>query len=780
MVAARLLGRREGGAIYWWPPGLSTNTGGPRPHSHTLMQRNRNRRSTHAPQGASRSRATPRAAHTPETLVLQCLRHAGRPLKLDEVVETLGPVAGGEAEAQLTELVKRGDVVLNRRGQYCLREQLPGLVVGTVQAQRNGDGWLLPDDASAQIYLPPQQMREVMHGDRVAARVEGPRFRGKPQGTIVEVLERRTREVVGRLHVESGVAYLTPDNPRITHRVLVPESELGGAQSGQVVIVELTQQPGRNVQPVGRVTRLLGVHGAPGMETEIAIHSHGLPFEFPQAVLEEARAYGTRIPESAIAGREDLRQTELVTIDGDDARDYDDAVYCERVRGGGWKVIVAIADVGHYVKPGTALDAEARERGTSVYFPNRVLPMLPEELSNGLCSLVPEEERLCLCCELRVSDDGRITRSRFFEGVMRSAARLTYHEVGAFLERPAAKHAPHLERLRERLLALHGVYHSFLRERTGRGALELDTPELKLRFDEDGRVAALVEQGRNDGHRLIEECMIAANIAAARFLDRHRVPTLYRVHGLPEVDRLETLRHFLREFGLWLPPAEDVRPEHLRDLLRKLGDRTDALLISTAVIRSMPQAVYQPGNIGHFGLALEHYAHFTSPIRRYPDLVVHRGIRQVLREGDPQDLVAWHGPFPVLGQDCSFRERRADEATRGAISWLKCYYMQERVGEEFEGIVSGVVDFGLFVQLEGLQVDGLLHVSALGQDYFARDSSGYRIVGRSSGKVYKLGDRLRVRVTNVSLDDRRVDFELAGAEESPRRPRRPRSSGRRR
>ena len=780
MVAARLRGRREGGAIYWWPPGLSTNTGGPRPHSLILMQRNRNRRSSHAPAGASRSRTTARTAHAPETVVLQCLRRAGRPLKLDEVAEMLGPVAGGEAEAQLAELVKRGDVVLNRRGQYCLREQLPGLVVGTVQAQRNGDGWLLPDDASAQVYLPPQQMREVMHGDRVAARVEGPRFRGKPQGTIVEVLERRTREVVGRLHVESGVAYLTPDNPRITHRVLVPESQLGGAESGQVVIVELTQQPGRNAQPVGRVTRRLGVHGAPGMETEIAIHSHGLPFEFPDAVLEEARAYGARIPESAIAGREDLRQIELVTIDGDDARDYDDAVYCERVRGGGWKVIVAIADVGHYVKPGTALDAEARERGTSVYFPNRVLPMLPEELSNGLCSLVPEEDRLCLCCELRVRDDGHITRSRFFEGVMRSAARLTYHEVGAFLERPGAKHAPQLECLRERLLALHGVYHSFLRERTGRGALELDTPELKLRFDEDGRVAALVEQPRNDAHRLIEECMIAANIAAARFLDRHRVPTLYRVHGLPEVDRLETLRHFLREFGLWLPPAEDIRPEHLRDLLRKLGDRTDALLISTAVIRSMPQAVYQPGNIGHFGLALEHYAHFSSPIRRYPEHVVHRGIRQVLREGDPQDLVAWHGPFPVLGQDCSFRERRADEATRGAVAWLKCYYMQDRVGEEFEGIVSGVVDFGLFVQLEGLQVDGLLHVSALGQDYFARDRSGYRIVGRSSGKVYKLGDRLRVRVTNVSLDDRRVDFELAGAEESPRRTRRPRPAGRRR
>jgi len=710
---------------------------------------------------------------------LGILKQAGRPLRLEEITAALGPASAAEAPGQLEELVRQGEVVINRRGQYCLREQLPGLVVGTVQAQRNGDGMLLPDDASAPIHLSAHEMREVMHGDRVAVRIEGPRFRGKPQGTIVEVLERRTREVVGRLHVDSGLAYLVADNPRITHRVLVPEAQRAGAEPGQIVIVEITRPPSRSAQPVGRVSRVLGEHGSPGMETDIAIHSHGLPFEFPAAVLAEADAYGVHIPPAAVAGREDLRGLDLVTIDGEDARDYDDAVYCERSRGG-WRVIVAIADVGHYVRPGSALDAEARERGTSVYFPNRVLPMLPEALSNGLCSLVPNEDRLCLCCELRVNDAGHITRSRFFEGVMRSAARLTYREVGEFLGRPEGRHEPRLEALRERLLALHGAYRSFIRERTGRGALELDTPELKLKFDEQGRVAALVEQPRNDAHRLIEECMIAANIAAARFLDRHRVPTLYRVHGLPEVDRLETLRQFLREFGLWLPPAEEVKPEHLRDLLQKIGDRPDALLISTAVVRSMPQAVYQPGNIGHFGLALEHYAHFTSPIRRYPDLVVHRGIRQVLQGGDPQALVDWHGAFPVLGQDCSFRERRADEATRGAVAWLKCYYMQDRVGEEFEGIVSGVVDFGLFVQLDGLQIDGLVHVTALGQDYFARDRSGFRLVGRSSGRVFKLGDRLRVRVVNVSLDDRRVDFELAGSAGESRRSRRPGPAGRRR
>jgi ribonuclease R len=711
----------------------------------------------------SRGQATrnqQRLAATPESSLLQALRKAGRPLKLEELQSMLGPAASSHAEELAARLVRRGDVVQNRRGQYCLREQLPGLVVGTVSASRNGDGWLMPDDASAAVYLPSQQLREVMHGDRVAVRVEGPGFRGRPQGAIVEVLERRTREVVGRLHVEAGVAYVVADNPRITQRVLVPVAALGSATSGQVVIVEITQPPSRNTQPVGRVTRILGDHGAPGMETEIAIHSHGLPDEFPGEATSEAEAFGPRIPAAAIAGREDLRDTALVTIDGEDARDFDDAVYCERASGG-WRLIVAIADVGHYVQPGSALDREARERGTSVYFPNRVLPMLPEALSNGLCSLVPDEDRLALCCELRVRDDGRITRSRFFAAVMRSAARLTYREVGAFLERPDARHDARLERLRDRLLALHGVYKALTRARTGRGALELDTPELKLRFDDEGRVAALVEQTRNDAHRLIEECMIAANVAAARLLDRHRVPTLYRVHGLPELDRLETLRQFLREFGLWLPPPEEVKPEHLRDLLSSLGDRPDANLISTAIIRSMPQAVYQPGNIGHFGLALDHYAHFTSPIRRYPDLVVHRGVRLILEERNAQEVVDAHGPLPVLGQDCSFRERRADEATRAAVAWLKCYYMERHLGEEFEGIVSGVVDFGVFVMLEGLQVDGLVHVSALGQDYFSRDRSGYRMVGRHSGRVFRLGDRVRVRVTNVSLDDRRVDFELA-------------------
>src|SRR5688572_23064351 len=517
---------------------------------HMKKHREQRRRRDAAP----RRTGPPRTRLPRPNAVLTVLRGAGRPLRLEELKSALGPASAAQAEELLETLVRAGEVVVNRRGQFCLREQLPGLVVGTVSANRNGDGLLLPDDGTPPVFLAAQQMREVMHGDRVAVRVEGSGYRGRPQGSIVEVLERRTREVVGRLHVEAGVAYLVPDNPRMTHRVLVPSGGLGAARSGQVVIVELSGQPGRNTQPVGQVSRVLGDHGAPGMETDIAIHSHGLPFEFPEPVLAEAARYGVQIPQDAIAGRTDLRELALVTIDGEDARDFDDAVYCEAVKGG-YRLVVAIADVGHYVRPGTPLDAEARNRGTSVYFPNRVLPMLPEALSNGLCSLVPGEERLCMCCELRVSDKGVLSRTRFFEGVMRSAARLTYGEVGEFLERRDARPTARLQPLRERLLALHGVYRALTMARSGRGALELDTPELKLKFDSDGRIAAIVEQPRNDAHRLIEECMIAANVAAARFLDRHRMPTLYRVHGLPELDRLETLRQFLREFGLWLPPA---------------------------------------------------------------------------------------------------------------------------------------------------------------------------------------------------------------------------------
>ncbi len=702
-------------------------------------------------------------------VISDALRHAGKPLKLDELAELLRKTGASTRERlteELEKLVHAGEIVRNRRDEYCLRERLP-LIIGAISAHRDGHGFVMPDDRSPPIYLAPRQMLEVIHGDRVAARISGQDFKGRPEGTIVEVLERGTQEIVGRLYDESGICFVVPDNPRIGHRVLIPRDRLESAKAGQVVLVKLIEQPSRTAQPLGHVARVLGEHAAPGMETEIAIHSHGLPFEFPHEAVTEAERFGSTVSAAAKREREDIRELPLVTIDGEDARDFDDAVWCEAVRGG-WRLMVAIADVASYVSPDSALDREAKHRGTSVYFPNRVLPMLPEALSNGLCSLNPQVDRLCLVCEMRVNEAGKVTRSRFFEGLMRSRARLTYTKVAAFLANPTIVQDEEVRALGPQLTQLHAVFRALHRARLQRGALDFDTPELKVRFDADGRIAAFVEYTRNDAHRLIEECMIAANVQAARFLKKHRIPTLYRVHGQPEEDRLEQLRQFLQGFGIHLPTDRELEPKDLSAVLQRVLGNEEAQLIETVVVRSLPQAVYQPANIGHFGLALPEYAHFTSPIRRYPDLMVHRGIRHVLQGGDAESFGWSPSTMAELGTQCSFTERRADDATRDALSWLKCEYMQDKIGEEFDALVTSVVDFGLFVRVKGLQIDGLVHVSALGADYFARDKSGFRMVAARSGRVFRLGDHLRVRLINVIIDERKIDFELAEASSSQR------------
>lgn len=713
-----------------------------------------------AARAGARTRVSPDQPTIP-----QVLQAAGRPLEFDELAARAnrnGASARKRLTKELEELLQSGVIIRNRRDEYCLRERL-SLIVGTVSAHKDGHGFLLPEDRSAPIYLAPRQMLETMHGDRAAVRLSGTDHRGRPEGAIVEVLERNTKEIVGRLYDESSISYVVPDNPRIGHRVLVPRQHLNSARAGQVVLVKLLEQPSKTAQPLGHITRVLGEVAAPGMETDIAIHSHGLPFEFPPEVVAEADAFGSAVPVAAKRGREDLRELPLVTIDGEDARDFDDAVYCEPVRGGSWRLLVAIADVASYVAPNAVLDREAQLRGTSVYFPNRVLPMLPEALSNGLCSLKPQVDRLCMVCEMRVNDEGKVTRVQFFEGLMRSAARLTYTRVAAYLANPAAVHDPEVTALGTHLHSLYGVFKALHGARLKRGALDFDAPELKVHFDAQGKIASLVESTRNDAHRLIEECMIAANVQAARFLKKHHIPTLYRVHGQPEADRLEQLRQFLQGFNIHLPTDRPLEPRDLSEVLQRSVGHEEAHLIQTVVVRSMPQAVYQPENIGHFGLSLTEYAHFTSPIRRYPDLMVHRGIRHVLRGGTAETFPWTLAMVSALGQSCSHTERRADEATRDALSWLKCEYMRDKIGEEFDSLVTGVVDFGLFVQVKGLQIDGLVHVSALGSDYFSRDKSGYRMVGTRSGRIFKLGDHLRVRLINVIIDERKIDFELAEA-----------------
>jgi ribonuclease R len=720
-------------------------------------------RPAHDPAAAGPDTRTSRTQTAAASAIPQVLKAAGRPLTFDELAERArrqGASARKRLTRELEELLQAGVIIRNRRDEYCLRERL-SLVVGIVTAHKDGHGFLLPDDRSAPIYLAPKYMRETMHGDRAAVRITGTDPRGRPEGALVEVLERNTREIVGHLYEESGIYFVVPDNPRIGHRVLVPRQHLNSARVGQVVLVKLIEQPSKTAQPLGHIARVLGEHGAPGMQTDIAIHSHGLPFEFPPEVIAEAEAFGDSVPAAAKRGRVDVRDLPLVTIDGEDARDFDDAVYCEPLRGGSWRLLVAIADVASYVTPNEALDREAQLRGTSVYFPNRVLPMLPEALSNGLCSLNPHVDRLCMICEMRVTPEGKVTRAQFYEGLMRSAARLTYTKVAAYLANPAAVHDPEVTALGPQLKNLYGVFKALHRARMKRGALDFDAPELKVYFDAQGKIASLTEVSRNDAHRLIEECMIAANVQAARFLKKHRIPTLYRVHGQPEADRLEQLRQFLQGFNIHLPTDRDLEPRDLSEVLQRAVGHEEAHLIQTVVIRSMPQAVYQPENIGHFGLALSEYAHFTSPIRRYPDLMVHRGIRHVLRGGTAETFPWTFNMMSTLGQSCSFTERRADEATRDALSWLKCEYMRDKIGEEFDTLVTGVVDFGLFVQVKGLQIDGLVHVSALGPDYFSRDKTGYRMVGARSGRVFRLGDHLRVRLINVVIDERKIDFELA-------------------
>ncbi len=693
--------------------------------------------------------------------VLKALEQAGRPLAPKALHQALG-IEDDEVRSalgnRLRAMIRDGQIIANRRGDFCLVGHI-GLITGIVTGHRDGYGFVSPDAGGEDIYLSPREMREVMHGDKVAVRIARTDARGRAEGKLVEVLARNTSEIVGRYVRESGIGFVVPDNRRFSQSIAVPPRDAKGARPGDIVVVELTDPPSRDTQPVGRVVENLGEAGGPGMETEIAMRAHGLPFRWPEEALEEAEAWGDRVKPSAKRGRLDLREVPLVTIDGADAKDFDDAVWCEPV-GKGWRLLVAIADVSHHVPAGGPLDTEALERGTSVYFPRRVIPMLPESLSNGLCSLNPDVDRLCMVCEMEVGPTGKVRAAKFHEGLMRSHARLTYDEVaGILVEGDPALRKRH-EKLLPHLEALHGLWRALAKARARRGAVDFDLPEVVLRFDPKGHIARIEPRHRNDAHRIIEECMIAANVEAARFLEKHKIPTLYRVHAAPEEDRLTALREFLGAFGLKLPTRERLEPKDLSALVAEVAGRPDADLIETVILRSMSQAVYQPDNIGHFGLALERYAHFTSPIRRYPDLLVHRAIRHVLRGGKAEDFEHTRRDMEGFGRHCSMTERRADEATRDAMDWLKCEFMQDRVGEEFDAVVTGVVEFGLFVQIPEYQIDGLVHVSSLGGDYYQRDPVHQRLVGEHSGRVFRLSDRLPVRLLRVSMDDRKIDFEL--------------------
>ncbi len=705
--------------------------------------------------------------------ILETLAAAPGPLDFAALAKRLAIADDGARvalERRLGAMVRDGQLRRTRGGGWAPVGRLD-LVRGRVIGHRDGFGFLVPDQGGDDLFLPPRQMRSLLHGDRAVVRIAGIDARGRAEASLVEVIERANASVVGRYFVEGGVGLVRPDNARLHQDVVVPAGESGAAEPGQYVVAAIVEPPGKHNPPIGRVAEVIGDRLAPGMEIDVAIRAHGIPDAFVEEAITEAAAFGSRIPRAARRGRVDLRDLPLLTIDGADARDFDDAVYC-RPTPKGWKLWVAIADVAAYVAPGGALDSCARSRGTSVYFPDRVVPMLPESLSNGLCSLNPDQDRLCVVAELLIDGRGETVRARFLEAVMRSHARLTYDQAAAIAvaRDPEARRAH--EAVNTTLDQLYRLYKALAGARRRRGTLDLDLPETAVVMDSSRRIDRIERRDRNDAHRLIEECMIAANVAAARHLARHRMATLYRVHEGPSAERLEELRAFLGELGLSLGGGERPRPRHYQRLLGSIAGRPEALLVQSVLLRSLAQAVYSPVNGGHFGLALPCYAHFTSPIRRYPDLMVHRALKHLIGGGRAADFGYTREQMVALGEHTSMTERRADEATRDALDRLKCEYMMGRIGEEYAATVSAVVSFGLFVTLDEVFVEGLVHISALGADYFHFDPVHYRLSGERSGRHYRLADRLRVRVARVDPEERKIDFELVSEGGAGKRNRR--------
>ncbi|PTB17608.1 ribonuclease R [Trinickia symbiotica] len=725
--------------------------------------------------------------------ILGVLRTSDTPLTANDIAESLS-IKRQEREGffkRLGAMERDGQIRLDKRGYYQLTHP-SNFVAGRVQGHRDGYGFVVRDDGQDDLFLPNAEMQKVMHNDRVLARIVGYDRRGRPEGHVVEVTDRANKRVIGRLLSESGALIVAPEDKRIAHDILVTQN-VKKAKVGQVVVAELTDFPSRHSQPLGRVIEVLGDIDDPGMEIEIAVRKYGVPHEFSP----EAQAESAKLPDEVrladLRHRVDLRDVPLVTIDGEDARDFDDAVYCEPMKVGradGFRLIVAIADVSHYVQPETALDIDAIERSTSVYFPRRVIPMLPEKLSNGLCSLNPQVDRCVLVCDMVITGRGEIKGYQFYPGVMHSAARLTYTEVAAILSNTKGPEAGRRAALVPQLQDLYAVFKALFAARQKRGAIDFDTTETYIVCNAQGKIEQILPRQRNDAHKLIEECMLAANVCAADFLKRNKHPGLYRVHAGPTAEKLENLRTFLRGMGLTLGGGDTPHASDYAALMAQIRDRPDAQMLQTMLLRSMQQAVYSPDNIGHFGLAYDAYAHFTSPIRRYPDLLTHRAIYAILsgrkyQPRSPEGVVLNTALSPraralqqadeqtarpngrtntaiweELGLHCSANERRADEASRDVETWLKCYFMRDKLGEEYGGMINGVTSFGIFVQLDALFIEGLVHVTELGSDYFQYDEIKNELRGERTGIRYRLSDRVRVQVSRVDLDARKIDFRL--------------------
>jgi ribonuclease R len=687
--------------------------------------------------------------------IMQCLEKLGKPVTHEYLVKAFA-LRGKEAKEalhnRLIAMARDGQLMANRRGSFLLVDKT-SLVRGIIIGHKDGYGFLVPEDAGKDIFLPARQMRSVFHDDRVLVQVVGRDKHGRREGKIVEILERNTTEIVGRYFEESGIGFVIPANKSISQDIIIPREEQHKAKPGQLVNIAIIDYPTVRRQATGTIIEILGEHLAPGLEIEVAIRSHNLPHKWTKDIVDEANLL-KKSAKIIAKGRKDLRKLHFVTIDGEDAKDFDDAIYCEKRPKAGWRLYVAIADVSNYVKPDSALDQEALARGNSVYFPGKVVPMLPEILSNELCSLQPNVDRLAMVCDMSLAKDGKITRFSFYEAVIRSHARLTYTEVAKMLEsKTITKSLPYLDEL-------YTVFKVLLKQRKARGAVEFSTVETRIIFGKERKIKQIIPLIRNDAHRIIEECMLVANVCAAKYLLNKKIPALYRVHESPDPDTLNSLRSFLGGLGLSLGGGDDPKPRDYAKLLEQIKGRRDEHLIQTVILHSMRQAVYDEENIGHFGLAYEAYGHFTSPIRRYPDLIAHRAIRHAIYGGTLDNFYYDSNTVHNFGEHCSMTERRADDATRDAIDWLKCEYMQNKIGQAFTGIISGVTGFGVFVELKDIYVEGLLHITSLANDYYEYNAIKHCLIGRRTGKKYCLGDPIRVQVARVDLDEAQIDFEL--------------------
>ncbi len=711
-------------------------------------------------------------------LILDLLKNSDAPLKREQIAQAFNITDEESLEGlrrRLRAMERDGQAVYIRNGSYGLPERMD-LMKGKILGHRDGFGFFRPDDGGKDLFVDQKQMHTVFHGDTVLAQ-HSTFGRGKRDARIVRVVEFGKTEYVGRFFVDGDISFVVPDEARIAQDIIIPNEHVNGARNGQVVIVTITKRPTRHQSPLGVIKEVMGDEMDPGMEIEMALRNHDLPHEFSEKVNQEIAHLTEEVPESAKEGRIDLRDLPLVTIDGEDARDFDDAVYCERKKSGGWRLWVAIADVSSYVKIGTALDDEALERGNSVYFPANVIPMLPEVLSNGLCSLNPNVDRLCMVCEMTISEAGNLSGHKFYPALMNSHARFTYTKVAAILDGDKAlreEYAPRVPELEE----LHKLYTALNNRRLKRGAIAFETTETQFIFNENRKIDKIVPLVRNDAHKMIEECMILANVASAKFVEKHQGVALFRVHDTPGDEKLSNFRAFLGELGLQLGGGDKPKPADYAKLLDIVSTRDDSELIQIMLLRSMKQAIYAPENEGHFGLALDNYSHFTSPIRRYPDLILHRTIKSLLVKQKKISASEGKaiGAYPYeseqvanLGDHCSMTERRADDATRDVADWLKCEYMLEHVGDTFKGTISTVTSFGCFVRLDDINIEGLLHISALDEDYYHFDQVKARLVAEHSNVTYHMGDRIEVKVASVNLDDKKIDLTLSSFKPKKRR-----------